>query len=179
MRRRPQTLAAAATCSLLLSQCALPALANHADLFFDFSSKIRVGTTSSSGGGTAPDESSSDIHTTPSDAATLLSEVASELDETQGVPPEMAQALAELEELFAEIMAELESEDGLLGDDPTFAAVDYNDAFNMTITTESLLSLSAQVPANASAAEWISAYGDLLSKEQRGYYNAEGSGYTT
>lgn len=178
MRRHPRTIAAAATCSLLLSSYTLPARANHADLFFDFSSKIRAGTTSSGGDVAATDESS---QITPSDVASAFSELVAEVEESPVLPKELAQAVAELEELFAELMpyleAELESKDGGQEDDASFATVETDAALNMT--TESLLSLSAQVPANASAAEWIYAYGDLLSKEQQGYYNAEGSGYTT
>lgn len=169
---------AATTCSLLLSSYVLPTLANHADLFFDFSSKIRVGSTSPSGDVAATDESS---EITPSDVASAFSELVAEVEDSPVNPAEMAQALAELEELFADLMpyleAELESNDDGPDDDTSLASFATVSALNMT--TESLLSLSAQVPANASAAEWISAYGDLLSKEQQGYYSAEGSGYTT
>ena len=96
--------------------------------------------------------------------------------------PDIAQA--ELEAIFAkqveEVLLELEAllenyNDGL-DDDESFATVETYAALNMT--TESLLSLSAQVPANSSAEEWISAYG-LMSSEQQGYYSAEATGYTT
>ena len=168
MERRRTMAAAAASCSLLLSSCALPTLANQADLFFDFSSKIRVGTTSSAG-----DESSK---TTPADAAAETEDAAVPAENA-----EMAQALAELEASLAELVGELdetleEELKALLGDDASFAAVETYAALNMT--TESLLSLSAQVPANSSAEEWISAYG-LMSSEQQGYYSAEATGYTT
>ena len=170
MMGRRRTMAAAASCSLLLSSCALPALANQADLFFDFSSKIRVGTTSSAGG----DESSK---TTPAAAA---AETAAAVENSPAVTPDIAQAELEaifaeqVEEVLLELEALLESYNDGLGDDASFATVDA--ALNMT--TESLLSLSAQVPANSSAEEWISAYG-LMSSEQQGYYNAEATGYTT
>ena len=175
--RRPRT--AAATCSLLLCSCAPPTLANHADLFFDFSSKIRVGSTS--------DKSSkitkSDLTAAAADSRSLVSEAAAAAKNAPA--SERAQAVAEVEALFAEQMEELM---GLLesyyesyyagpDDDTILASLATVSALNMT--TESLLSLSAQVPANASVAEWITAYGDLISSEQRGHYCAEATGYTT
>ena len=172
MMGRRRTMAAAASCSLLLSSCALPALANQADLFFDFSSKIRVGTTSSAGG----DESSK---TTPAAAA---AETAAAVENSPAVTPDIAQAELEaifaeqVEEVLLELEALLESYNDGLDDDASFATVETYAALNMT--TESLLSLSAQVPANSSAEEWISAYG-LMSSEQQGYYSAEATGYTT
>ena len=146
----------------MLSSCALPALANQADLFFDFSSKIRAGSSA---------------------AATDQSSDADTAENSPAVAPEVDQALAELEALFAEQMedllleleASLESYHDGTSEDPSFAAVSA-----LNITTESLLSLSVtQVPANASAEEWISAYGHLISSEQQGYYSAEATGYTT
>lgn len=172
MGRRRTMAAAAATCSLLLSSCALPTLANQADLFFDFSSKIRVGTTSSA----ASDESSK---TPPGDVVAADGEAEAAAVSLENA--EMTKALAEFEASLAELVGELEETleeelKALLGDDASFATVETYATLNMT--TESLLSLSAQVPANSSAEEWISAYG-LMSSEQQGYYSAEATGYTT
>ena len=36
------------------------------------------------------------------------------------------------------------------------------------LTTENLLALSVQVPAIATAAEWVPAYGDMISNEEEG-----------
>ena len=168
---------AAATCCLLLSSCAL---LTRADIFFDFSSKIRVGTASSGGGSKI---TKSDLTAAAADSRSLVSEAAAAAKNAPA--SERTQAFAEVEVLFAEQVEELlgllesyyESYYAGPDDDTILASLATVSALNMT--TESLLSLSAQVPANASVAEWITAYGDLISLEQWGYYSAEATGYTT
>ena len=49
------------------------------------------------------------------------------------------------------------------------------DSIHANLTTENLLALSVQVPSNATAAEWVSAYGDMITNEEEGYYNAKAS----
>ena len=49
------------------------------------------------------------------------------------------------------------------------------DSIHANLTTENLLALSVQVPSNATAAEWVSAYGDMITNEGEGYYNAKAS----
>ena len=82
-----------------------------------------------------------------------------------------------MEELLGLLESYYESYYAGPDDDTILASFATVSALNMT--TESLLSLSAQIPANASMGEWISAYGDLISSEQRGFYCAEATGYTT
>ena len=87
-------MAAAASCGLLLFSCALPTLANHADLFFDFSSKIRVGT--------ASDKSSkitkSDLTAAAADSRSLVSEAVAAPENSPASKRD--QAIAEVEALF-------------------------------------------------------------------------------
>lgn len=161
MRRRPRTMAA--TCGLFLlhaSSSVTPGLANNANLFFDFSSKIRVGTTAKStvdgGGDNRPTiDSEAAKAEAQADISSAFVHTSSSSEEETDVSQEVAEALAEIEDLFAQLVAET------------------------TVTTENLLSLSVQVPVNATAADWVSAYGHLISNEQEGYYNAEASGYIT
>ena len=172
-------MAAAASCSLLLFSCALPTLANHADLFFDFSSKIRVGTASDK----SSKNTKSDLTAAAADSRSLVSEAVAAAENSPASKRD--QAIAEVEALFAEQVEELlgllesyyESYYAGPDDDTILASFATVSALNMT--TESLLSLSAQIPANASMGEWISAYGDLISSEIRGFYCAEATGYTT
>ena len=180
--RRPRT--AAATCSLLLCSCAPPTLANHADLFFDFSSKIRVGSTSDNSKITESDlTAAAAAAAAAADSPSLVSEAAAAAENSPA--SERGQALDEVEALFAEQVEELlgllesyyESYYAGPDDDTILASLATVSPLNMT--TESLLSLSAQVPTNASVGEWITAYGDLISREQRGHYCAEATGYTT
>ena len=153
----------AATCGLFLlhtSSSVTSGLAYSSDLFFDFSSKIRAGSTATS---TVGDDGESrpkidsevaeaDLaDTTPANFGHTSSSKGEEVD----VSEEVAEALAEIEDLLQKLVAET------------------------IVTTENLLGLSVQVPANATAAEWVSAYGDMMSNEQEGYYNAEASGYIT
>jgi hypothetical protein len=171
----------AATCGLLLhaSASTTPALANNADLFFDFSSKIRVGSTATS---TVDDDGKSrptiDSEVGEAEAqediSSAFGHTSSSSEEEADVSEEVAEALAEIEDLLAQLVTEMTGydsmEDSKGGGDSMIHA---------NLTTENLLSLSVQVPANATAAEWASAYGDMISNEQEGYYNAEASGYIT
>jgi len=147
----------AATCSLFL--LLHTGLANSSDLFFDFSSKIRVGSTATSTVGD-DGESRPNIDSEVAEAALAymyttpaFGHTSSSKGEEADVSEEVAEALAEIEDLLVQLVAET------------------------TVTTENLLGLSVQVPANATAAEWASAYGDMMSNEQEGHYNAEASGY--
>ena len=127
------------------------------------------------------DEPSVEAAAAPPEAPVEVPTEAAPVD-TAEHSPDIAQAELEaifaeqVEEVLLELEALLESYNDGLDDDASFATVETYAALNMT--TESLLSLSAQVPANSSAEEWISAYG-LMSSEQQGYYNAEATGYTT
>ena len=161
MRRRLRPIAA--TCGLFLlhaSSSVTPGLANNADLFFDFSSKMRVGSTATNsvddGGESRPkiDGKAAEAEA-QGDISPIFDFTSSSSEEEMDVREEVAEALAEIEDLFAQLVAET------------------------TVTTENLLSLSVQVPVNATAADWVSAYGHLISNEQEGYYNAEASGYIT
>ena len=151
----------AATCGLFLlhtSSSVTPGLANR-DLFFDFSSKIRVGSTATStvgdDGETRPNIDSEVAEGNETDTTPAFGHTSSSIGEEADVSEEVAEALAKIEDLLVQLVADT------------------------TVTTENLLGLSVQVPANATAAEWVSAYGDMMSNEQEGYYNAEASGYIT
>ena len=150
----------AATCGLFLlhtSSSVTPGLANSSDLFFDFSSKIRVGSTATStvgdDGESRPKIDSEVAEADLADITPAFGHTSSSKGEEADVSEEVAEALAEIEDLLVQLVAET------------------------TVTTENLLGLSVQVPANATAAEWVSAYGDMMSNEQEGHYNAEASGY--
>jgi len=160
-----------------MSSSVVPILANNADLFFDFSTKRRVGTTFAGGGnadeGTESSDPTNDVGASGSttEATVTVTEYNQQLD---GITPEVAaKILAELEEIFGGMEAEMEvetqfAEDGIFVEEYTWDT-----------TTEALLGLSVEVPANATTAEWASAYGFLLSDEEESYYSAQGSGYVT